>query len=79
MEKGFQKCYEHEAHIIAYLVDSSPSDAVTFSTNPVALLNDCVTYLQEKGDHGLSISKNYDSTTILGKFNGFLVSFMHLS
>jgi len=79
-EKGLQKGYGYKAHIAARSTDdSSPSNVVNFSTNLSALLNDFANYLKEKGDASLTASSNSDSTSILGKFAGFLANSDHLS
>jgi hypothetical protein len=79
-EKGLQKGYEHKAHVAAHSINiSSPINVVNFFTNPAALLNDFAIYLKKKGDASLTASKNSDSTTLLGKFVGFLANYDLLS
>jgi len=52
---------------------------VNYTSNPISLINEFATYLQQKGDQGLLGSGNSNSTALLGKFAGFLANSEHQS
>ncbi|XP_052191067.1 uncharacterized protein LOC127800483 isoform X2 [Diospyros lotus] len=66
---------KHRTHV----AETLQGDMVNYTSNPISLINEFATYLQQKGDQGLLGSGNSNSTALFGKFAGFLANSQHQS